>query len=343
MSCSCLGVQTTSPSPYRFSWFDWFCLRYPPGWLILFNRHWQHYHADPQGWNWLEYGLFLLPGGFYLAVLLRWLRLGCRAPQGYTEELDLQYQQRFRDEVLLLILKHHFQAELEHTDRLPKTGRLLVLMNHAGMCFPWDFLGLGTLLALERDWAVKPIAHDLFFDHPWLKWWLPPGWFEAMGGIRARKDRFEEAIAHLDKNTILLYAPEGWQGLAKGWHQRYQLAKFHPSFIQLSDRYDVPVLPVLCSGNEYLHPWTLNVKTLANWLNMPIFPLSPLIPLFLLFPSMGVWAMKTRLRYHIQSLEEIGNHDSEHLKTRDAYEEAQEMRSRLQTLIQASVKSQKED
>jgi len=30
----------------------------------LFNRHWQHYYADPDGWNWLEYPLFLIPGGF---------------------------------------------------------------------------------------------------------------------------------------------------------------------------------------------------------------------------------------------------------------------------------------
>jgi len=40
----------------------------------LFNRH-LYYYADPDGWNWLEYPLFLIPGGFYLALLIRWLRL----------------------------------------------------------------------------------------------------------------------------------------------------------------------------------------------------------------------------------------------------------------------------
>ena len=95
---------------YRFTWFDWFCLWYPPGWLILFNRHWQHYQQNPDGWNWLEYGLFLIPGGFYLALLMRWLRLGCRLPRREVAPFNPNYQQAFRDEVLAPIVKYYFRA-----------------------------------------------------------------------------------------------------------------------------------------------------------------------------------------------------------------------------------------
>jgi 1-acyl-sn-glycerol-3-phosphate acyltransferase len=330
------GVQPPD-SAYRFGWFDWFCLWYPPGWLILFNRHWQHYHTDRDGWNWLEYLLFLIPGGFYLALLIRWVRLGFRAPRSTVDTIDPRYQQAFRDELLTPILQHYFRAELHQVENLPSSGRLLVALNHAGMCFPWDFLGLGVLLGQARGWVVQPVAHGLFFDHPWLRWWLPAGWSQVLGGVRAERDSFEaavQAIAQGDDNT-LLYAPEGWRGLAKGWGNRHSLTTFDPSFVKLSDRYQIPILPVVCLGSEWLHPWTYNVEKLARWLKLPLFPVSPLMVPFLLFPSMGVWAARSRLRYYIQPLEQPWQaHPETHLVSASAsYRRAQALRSGMQRAI----------
>jgi 1-acyl-sn-glycerol-3-phosphate acyltransferase len=324
--------SATCVSPYQFNWFDWFCLWYPPGWLILFNRHWQHYHDDPEGWNAIEYALFLIPFGFYLALLIRWLRLGCRAPQTKSIEIEPNYQDAFRQEILVPILKHYFRAELHHSENLPQNTPLIVAMNHAGMCFPWDFLGLGVLLSQNRNCFVRPIAHPIFFDHPWLKWWLPAGWSQIMGGVPAERDSFETAIAAHDNQLVLLYAPEGWRGLSKGWRQRHQLQTFDPSFVQLSDRHHIPILPVVCIGNEYLHPWTLNIKRLARWVGLPLFPLSAFIPIFILFPSMGVWANRTRLRYVIQPLQKPWA-DTESQKRSAIYQKAQALRSSLQTAI----------
>ncbi len=201
------------------------------------------------------------------------------------------------------ILQHHFHAELLQTENLPDRAQpLLVVINHAGMCFPWDFLSLGTLLSLERNWVVQPVAHPLFFDHPWLKWWLPAGWPQTLGGVRAERNDLETAVAHLPEQTVLLYAPEGWRGLAKGWPQRHHLATFDPSFVQLSNRYEMPILPVVCLGSEYLHPYAWNFKRLAQALKLPVFPISPLVIPFILFPSMGVWASRSHLRYVIQPL-----------------------------------------
>ena len=285
---------------YQFTWFDWFCLWYPPGWLILFNRHWQHYHADPDGWNWCEYGLFLLPGGFYLALLIRWLRLGCRLPRKADEEFNPNYQQLFREEVLNPIVKYYFRAELKQIENLPETGPLIVAMNHAGMCFPWDFLGLAYLLGNARGWTVQPLAGMSLFEHPWVIWWLPSGWAQVLGGVRAELAAFEAAVAH---KTILLYAPEGIRGPGKGWSDKFELQTFHPSFINLSDRYQIPVLPVVCLGNESLHPLAFNWKKLGSFFGLPFLPISFLIIVFILFPSMGVWAMRSRLRYYIQPLD----------------------------------------
>ncbi len=329
--------------PYRFGWFDWFCLWYPPGWLILFNRHWQHYKPDPDGWNWLEYVLFLVPGGFYLALALRWTRTWVRSrlsgrSAAAAPEPDPAYQQSFQAEILTPILTHYFRTTLHQIENIPATGPLIIAMNHAGMCLPWDFVGLGLVISEQRPWFVQPLAHSLFFDHPWLVWWLPQGWAHVLGGVRAERDSFEETI-HNDKTAIdrvLLYAPESWRGLTKGWHQRYQLATFDPSFLRLSLRHQVPVLPVVCMGSEYLHPFTVNVPWLARRLGMPLFPLSPLVLAFVLFPSMGVWAMRTHLQYYVQPIEAPWEHPkltAPDTPTRTIYRMAETLRSRLQIVI----------
>lgn len=324
------GLATATLTPYRFNWFDWLCLWYPPGWLILFNRHWHHYKPDPDGWSWLEYPLFLLPGGFYLALLLRWLRLGGRSPQPREVEQDPAYQQAFRQEILLPIVQGYFRASLNQTEQLPQTGPLIVAMNHAGMCFPWDFVGLGLLLSQANHWFVQPLAHPMFFDHPWLAWWLPAGWLQVLGGVRAESQSFERAISD---QAILLYAPEGIRGISKGWQRRYQLAAFDPSFIRLSIRYRVPILPILCVGNEGLHPLAINLPQLARWFHLPMFPVSLLIPIFVLFPSMGVWTMRSWLRYSVQPLWEPWHLSGDDVSHRATYQMAEELRSRLQAQL----------
>lgn len=322
-------IEKLSTKGYKFTWFDWFCLWYPPGWLILFNRHWQHYHADPDGWNWLEYLLFLIPGGFYLALLIRWLRLGCRLPRREVEEFEPKYQQAFREEILSLIVKNYFQSELQQVDNLPQTGPIIVAMNHAGMSFPWDFLSVGYLLSKTREWVVQPIANVSLFEHPWMIWWLPPGWSKVLGGVKAEKDDFEAAVK---ERKIILYAPEGLRGPAKGWGKRYELQKFDLSFIQLSDRYQIPILPVICIGSENLHPFAVNLRKLQRLINLPFLPLSPLMFVFFLFPSMGVWANKTRLRYFIQPLYTT-DIDGHKVSRTAAYKKAQQLREKLQTKI----------
>lgn len=336
------GIENPSVEKYEFSWFDWFCIWYPPGWLILFNRHWQNYHTDADGWNWLEYLLFLIPTGFYIALFIRWLRLGFRTPRQYYGEFNPKYQKAFQQEVLAPIIKYYFRAELHLSENLPETGKMIIAMNHAGMCFPWDFLGLGYLLSQERGWTVQPLAGVSLFEHPWMIWWLPLGWSQVLGGIKAQKEDFQTA---LEQDTILLYAPEGLRGPGKGWQKRYQLAKFDPSFIRISQNNQIPVISAICIGNENLHPWAINItklqKKLPNKLQpifkLPFLPLSPLIPIFILFPSMGVWAAKSRLHYFIESL--IEPELTQNLNTtnnnlrKKAYLQAQELRAQMQKQI----------
>jgi hypothetical protein len=131
-----MNVVNPNSLKYQFSWFDWLCLFYPPGWLILFNRHWQKYHHSHNSWYWWEYLWFLIPLGFYIALGLRWLRGGFRENSAPNYQFDPHYQVAFREEIALPIIKYYFRGELHQLENLPETGSLIIAMNHAGMCFP---------------------------------------------------------------------------------------------------------------------------------------------------------------------------------------------------------------
>jgi hypothetical protein len=76
------------------------------------------------------------------------------------------------------------------------------------------------------------------------------------------------------------------------------------------------------------------------------------MPVFILFPSMGVWAMRTRLRYFIQPLYQTGStaavDEAEQIPAQNsalrlgrsaAYREAQALRQKLQNTIDSLRKS----
>ena len=162
-----------------------------------------------------------------------------------------------------------------------------------------------------------------------MNWWLPYGWSQVLGAVRAEINDFDHAM---EERKIILYAPEGLRGPQKGWKKRYQLQTFDGSFIQLSQRHQIPILPVICIGNENLHPWTINLRKLQRFLNLPFLPISPLMPIFVLFPSMGIWANKAHLRYQIQPLIQPKSYAQTSSRTK-AYQAAQLLKAHMQSQL----------
>lgn len=279
---------------FRLTVFDRFCLVFPPGWLVLVHRHWNYYHPEAKSFSLVELLLFLLPGGQYLAILLKRLRSRKEESQ---RSFDEEYQRAFHEEVLARLCNRQFSPELVGVERLPEEPPVLLVMNHAGLPFPWDFVAFACCLREATGWNVQPLAHPDLFDHPLVKLLLPEGWALALGGIRAGRQELKVA---LQTGTVIILAPEGARGPGKGWTKRYRLEPFDPAFLSLSKRYEVPLHSAICVGSEEISRWAENWRRAAKAVRLPLLPISPLTPLVLLYPSLLFWGMKTKMRFFIQ-------------------------------------------
>lgn len=94
----------------------------------------------------------------------------------------------------------------------------------------------------------------------------------------------------------------------------------------------MPILPVVCLGNERLHPWAKKLEFIARRLKMPFFRLSLGILAFILFPSLEVWGMKTRLHYHIQPIYKLNIEEEKQVRSY-FYQEVQRLQEKLQCIL----------
>jgi 1-acyl-sn-glycerol-3-phosphate acyltransferase len=309
--------DSTSSSKFRWRWYDCLLLYWPFGWLMLFNRHWNRYHSKLRkpAWKLYEMFFFLIPFGFYIAVVLRWLREKI-FPSSLTSDVVTkscphcgercimeiipcpEYPYHFSKDLFEKLANRYYKTEIHGIEKIPADGPALIMMNHAGMAFPWDFVSLGSAILRKRgsDFWLRAPGEKVFLRNPILTYILPQRWMETIGGVEATFDEFEKILKH---KQISLYAPEGAAGMAKGWHKRYHLQHFHTSFVKLASKHHAKIIPVVCIGGENLHPWSFNMPRVAKLLGFPFFGISPFAPFVIPFPSMLVWSLPTKLEYHI--------------------------------------------
>lgn len=255
---------------------------------------------------------------------------GPRCVQGLI--LNERYPYLFARDILRPLARRYFRAEYHGLEKVPEEGPTLLYMNHAGMAFPWDFLILGGELIARRGegfWLRGP-GEKVFSRNPIFNYILPERWLETVGGVEATFQNLEKLFRH---KSVMLYAPEGAAGMAKGWHRRYQLQRFHTSFLKLAARYGARLVPAVCLGGEGLHPLSVNVPALARLLGFPFFGISPLVPLLLPFPSLLVWSLPTKLRYFVFDPIELPPAPYDRFTEEDWQALAEEFRQDLQLKI----------
>ncbi len=166
-----------------------------------------------------------------------------------------------------------FRAETFDIDRIPTKGPAIIVPNHSGQ-LPLD----GMLIA---------VACVTQMENPRLPRAMVEKWFPTLPVVSlifARAGQvpgfIENAEKLLSNEELLMIFPEGIRGSGKTWEKRYQLQRFTPGFLELSIRFNAPIIPTAVIGGEEQAPSFVDYKPLADLTGMPYFPITPTFPWF---------------------------------------------------------------
>lgn len=170
------------------------------------------------------------------------------------------------------IYKHYFRVRAHGLENVPKSGRLLIIGNHAGQ-LPMDGVMVGYALTTNAHGPRLPRAMiERFFPTvPWLG-----NLVNQLGGVIGDPLNCEKM---LERGEAVIVFPEGIRGSGKPYSKRYQLQRFGQGFMHLALQHDTPILPVGIVGSEETMPSLGSIDPLARMLSIPYFPISPLLPL----------------------------------------------------------------
>ena len=189
---------------------------------------------------------------------------------------EFGFDPEFTTHVLLPILRplyrSWFRIDVEGAEHVPGTGAALVVSNHAG-AIAVDAVMTQVAMhdALPTPRFLRMLAADLVFKVPIL----------AEVATRAGHVRASVPTAEtlLSRGELVGVWPEGFKGIGKPFHKRYQLQRFgRGGFVSVALRTGAPLIPTAIVGSEEIYPMIGDAKGLARLLDLPYFPITPSFP-----------------------------------------------------------------
>jgi 1-acyl-sn-glycerol-3-phosphate acyltransferase len=166
----------------------------------------------------------------------------------------------------------YWRVETVDIDRIPGSGRAMVVANHGGM-LPWDALVLriALLRAHPAHRELRPLVEDFVYHMPFVG-----NVAVRLGAVRADPENAERLLR---EDKVLAVFPEGAKGIGKSWDQRYQVQRFgRGGFVKLALRTGSPIIPCAIVGSEETTPFASRAGLLAKRLFAPFSPAAPSLP-----------------------------------------------------------------
>jgi len=193
------------------------------------------------------------------------------------------------ESLMMFLYEKYWRVETAGLENVPDEGRTLIVSNHSGV-LPFD----GAMIATAIYKFHPAQRHARFLIEDWFGQ-LPfaTQFMNAVGQVRACQENAERLLR---QEQLVGVFPEGIKGMAKGFKDRYNLARFgRGGVIRLAIRTRTPIVPCAVVGAEEIYI----VLGYANWLGklfgMPLFPITATFPWLGL---LGVVPLPTK--WHIQ-------------------------------------------
>ncbi|WP_242394258.1 1-acyl-sn-glycerol-3-phosphate acyltransferase [Anaeromyxobacter oryzisoli] len=177
-----------------------------------------------------------------------------RADASVPPRIDHALLERSVEPLMRTLLRvGYFGLEVEGTEWLPRDGRAVYAMNHAGW-FPLDafFTGLTVSNALGPGKAPFFAAHDSALAAPLLGPFL-----RRLGAVPVSWMKRPERLPPEIRACGIF--PEGVEGNCKPFWRAYRQRPWKRGFVRVAAALDAPIVPVAVLGGEESLPvaWTV--------------------------------------------------------------------------------------
>ncbi len=176
-----------------------------------------------------------------------------------TEEILYKALPRF----VMELMRKYFRLEVEGLENIPKRGAAILAPNHSGYS-GFDALLLAHIVKHDLKRIPRVLTHHFWFLSKATA--IPA---QKMGFTEAT---FENGVAALKKNNVVIIFPEGEKGNFKPSSRMYQLQTFKQGFVRMALKTQAPIVPILILGAEETH---INLSQLkfSKYLKGTILPL----------------------------------------------------------------------
>lgn len=171
---------------------------------------------------------------------------------------------------LRALSRYWWRVEAFGLDRVPASGRVLLVVNRAGGMLPYDALVLALALRDARR-PARALVDGWFAHLPLVGSAL--GRAGLLGGTPAVARRL------LERDEAVVVHPEGTHAFGKRFARRYRLASFgRGGFARVAIETGAPIVPIALVGAEESQPVLGRVDGLGRLLGLPTLPLTATFP-----------------------------------------------------------------
>jgi 1-acyl-sn-glycerol-3-phosphate acyltransferase len=208
-----------------------------------------------------------------------WVReqVASRVPKADLDQRDPDY---IRDTLPMtwLVASLYFRADVQHLDRIPPEGPVLLIGNHSGGNVPPDTfvftLAFCSYFGVERPFYQ--LAHNLVVSAP------PLGWLRKFGTVAANP---ENARLALKSGAALLVYPGGdYEVFRPSWERHTVDFDGRMGYVKLAREAGVPIVPVASVGGQesalFLNrgQWLAKLLRADKTLRLKSIPISLALP-----------------------------------------------------------------